>query len=295
MSDYLVKGMTTDGYFRIYTLDATETVQRAHEIHDTWSAASAALGRTMIGTILLATSGMQGDGKLTVKIQGDGPVGFMVADGTADATVKAYLANPHVSLDLNDQHKIDVRGAVGTTGTLSVTKMTPGDKTPYTGEVDLISGELGEDFTYYLAQSEQIPSAVGLSVFVNEDESIQVAGGFLVQVLPGATDEAISKLEATLQSLPLVSEMLREGDTPEQIMERIFPADELKRLETMPVKYQCDCSKARFAKALTAINPADLQQLIEEDHGAEAQCRFCHQKYQFSEAELRALQANAAK
>lgn len=291
MSDYLVKGMTTDGYFRIYTLDATQTVQRAHEIHDTWSAASAALGRTMIGTILLATSGMQGDGKLTVKIQGDGPVGFMVADGTADATVKAYLANPHVSLDLNDQHKIDVRGAVGTTGTLSVTKMTPGDKTPYTGEVDLISGELGEDFTYYLAQSEQIPSAVGLSVFVNEDESIQVAGGFLVQVLPGATDEAIAKLEQTLQELPLVSEMLREGDTPEQIMERIFPADELKRLETMPVKYQCDCSKERFAKALAAIKPADLQQLIEEDHGAEAVCRFCHQKYQFSEAELRAMQA----
>lgn len=291
MTDYLVKGITKNGMFRIYTLNATKTVEEARTIHDTWSGASAALGRTMIGTILLATSGRQGNGRLTVKIQGDGPVGYMVADGTADGKVKAYIQNPHVNLPLNDQHKIDVRGAVGTTGTLAVTKMTPGDKTPYTGEVDLISGELGEDFTYYLAQSEQIPSAVGLSVFVESDDSIGVAGGFLVQVLPGTSDEEISKLEATIKDLPLVSEMLRDGDTPEAIMERIFPADELKVLETLPVKYECDYSKERFAQALAAIKTADLKQLIEEDHGAEAVCRFCHKKYQFDEAELRSMLA----
>lgn len=289
MTDYLVKGITNNGMFRIYTLNATATVEAAHHIHDTWSGASAALGRTMIGTILLSTSGLQGEGRLTVKIQGDGPVGYMVADGTAQGTVKAYIQNPHVNLPLNDQHKIDVRGAVGTNGTLSVTKMTPGDKTPYTGEVNLVSGELGEDFTYYLAQSEQIPSAVGLSVFVESDDSIGVAGGFLVQVLPGASDEEISKLETTIKDLPLVSEMLREGETPETIMERIFPADELKVLEKLPVKYECDCSKERFAQALAAIKKADLKQLIEEDHGAEAVCRFCHKKYHFNEAELIAL------
>ncbi len=289
MTDYLVKGITNNGMFRIYTLNATATVETARQIHDTWSGASAALGRTMIGTILLSTSGLQGEGRLTVKIQGDGPVGYMVADGTAQGTVKAYIQNPHVNLPLNDQHKIDVRGAVGTNGTLSVTKMTPGDKTPYTGEVNLVSGELGEDFTYYLAQSEQIPSAVGLSVFVESDDSIGVAGGFLVQVLPGASDEEISKLETTIKDLPLVSEMLREGETPETIMGRIFPADELKVLEKLPVKYECDCSKKRFAQALAAIKKADLKQLIEEDHGAEAVCRFCHKKYHFNEAELTAL------
>ena len=289
MTDYLVKGITNNGMFRIYTLNATATVEAARQIHDTWSGASAALGRTMIGTILLSTSGLQGEGRLTVKIQGDGPVGYMVADGTAQGTVKAYIQNPHVNLPLNDQHKIDVRGAVGTNGTLSVTKMTPGDNTPYTGEVNLVSGELGEDFTYYLAQSEQIPSAVGLSVFVESDDSIGVAGGFLVQVLPGASDEEIGKLETTIKDLPLVSEMLREGETPETIMERIFPANELKVLEKLPVKYECDCSKKRFAQALVAIKKADLKQLIEEDHGAEAVCRFCHKKYHFNEVELTAL------
>ena len=289
MTDYLVKGITNNGMFRIYTLNATATVEAARQINDTWSGASAALGRTMIGTILLSTSGLQGEGRLTVKIQGDGPVGYMVADGTAQGTVKAYIQNPHVNLPLNDQHKIDVRGAVGTNGTLSVTKMTPGDKTPYTGEVNLVSGELGEDFTYYLAQSEQIPSAVGLSVFVESDDSIGVAGGFLVQVLPGASDEEIGKLETTIKDLPLVSEMLREGETPETIMGRIFPANELKVLEKLPVKYECDCSKKRFAQALVAIKKADLKQLIEEDHGAEAVCRFCHKKYHFNEVELTAL------
>lgn len=162
MEDYLVKSVAENGQFRAYAVNATALVEEAHQIHDTWSASSAALGRAMVGTLLLATSGLQGEAGMTVKIQGDGPVGFIVVDGTAQGTVKAYMQNPHVHLPLNAKGKIDVAGAVGKTGTLSVTKMAPGDKTPYTGEVNLVSGELGDDFTYYLAQSEQIPSAVGL-------------------------------------------------------------------------------------------------------------------------------------
>ncbi|MDO4903502.1 MAG: Hsp33 family molecular chaperone HslO [Limosilactobacillus sp.] len=287
-TDYLVKSMTKDGKFRAYAVNATQLVEKAHEIHDTWSASSAALGRTLIGTVLLATSGLEEEAGMTVKIQGNGPVGYIVTDGTAKGTVKGYMGNPHVSLPSNSKGKIDVSGAVGTKGTLAVTKMAPGDKTPYTGEVNLISGELGDDFTYYLAQSEQIPSAVGLSVFVNPDESIDVAGGFLVQVLPGATDEQIGELEKKIQSLPLVSEMLREGDTPENILARIF-GDDLKILDQQPVRYECDCSKQRFTHALGSLPEKDLKEMIEEDHHAEAVCQFCGKKYEFSEDELQLI------
>lgn len=287
-TDYLVKAISKDGKFRAYAVNATQLVEKTHEIHDTWSASSAALGRTLIGTCLLATAGLQGKAGMTVKIKGNGPVGFIIADGTAHGTVKGYMGNPHVSLPSKKEGKIDVAGAVGNQGVLSVTKVAPGDKPPYTGEVNLVSGELGEDFTYYLAQSEQIPSAVGLSVFVQPDESIQVAGGFLVQVLPGASDEKISQLESKIKDMPLVSEMLRDGDMPEDILKRMF-GDELKILETMPVAYRCDCSKERFAHALATVAKKDLKKLIEEDHHAEAVCQFCGKKYEFNEAELQQI------
>lgn len=293
-TDYLVKSMSKDGKFRAYAVNATRLVEKAHKIHDTWNGSSAALGRTLIGTLLLATAGLQGEAGMTVKIQGNGPVGFIVADGTAQGTVKGYMGNSHVSLPKNAKGKIDVAKAVGNEGTLSVTKMTPGDKAPYTGEVKLISGELGEDFTYYLAQSEQIPSAVGLSVLVSPDESIAVAGGFMIQVMPGASDEEISRLEKSLKELPMVSELLKEGNTPEDILKRIF-GDDLKILDQMPISYRCDCSKERFAKALASISPKDMEKMINEDHHAEAVCQFCGKKYEFSEDELKKIYAEMTK
>lgn len=289
--DYLVKAVADNDMFRAYAVNATNVVKEAQRIHDTWSASSAALGRTLVGTLLLSTAGLQGEAGMTVKVQGNGPVGFIVADGTADGTVKGYIHNPHVNLPLNSKGKIDVAGAVGKQGTLSVTKMAPGDKTPYTGEVNLASGELGDDFTYYLAQSEQIPSAVGLSVFVNKDDSIGVTGGFMVQVLPGAKDEQISDLEKSIKSLPLISELLRDGKTPEDILEMIFKGKELKVLDKMPVKYECNCSKERFAHALASVKKSDLEEMINRDHGAEAVCQFCGKKYEFSEDELKAMLA----
>ncbi len=221
MSDYLVKSLAYDGQLRAYAVDATKTVRQAQEYHDTWSAASAALGRTLVATLLLSEASLKGEGKMTVKVNGDGPLGAIVVDGNANGTVKGYVQHPHIHLPLNDKHKIDVKGAVGTTGFLSVTKDL-GLKEPFTGQVPLVSGELGEDFTYYLAKSEQIPSAVGLSVFVNDDNTIQTAGGFLIQVMPGATDEVLTKLEERLKDLPLVSEMMREGLTPEDILVKLF-------------------------------------------------------------------------
>lgn len=290
--DYLVKSVAEHGMFRAYAVRATNLVEKAHEIHDTWSTASAAFGRTLIGTLLLGTSGLQGKAGLTVKVQGNGPIGYMVADGTAQGTVKGYLHNPHVNLPANDKGKLDVSGAVGKQGILSVTKMTPGDKTPYTGEVNLISGEIADDFTYYLAQSEQIPSAMGLSVYVDTDDRVTMAGGFLVQVLPGASDEQIAALEKSIKGLPLVSDMLRNGDTPEDILKKIFQGQDLKILDKMPVAYQCDCSKERFANALASVKQEDLEAMIKEDHGAEAVCQFCGRKYKFSEDELKDILAH---
>ena len=225
--DYMVKSIINDGMFRAYVVDATNLVQEAQTRHDTWSASSAALGRSLVGTLLLASSVLKGEEKMTVRIQGDGPVGGIVVDGNANGTVKGYLQDPHVHLPLNSKGKIDVAGAVGTTGTLSVTKdLLVGE--PFTGQVELVSGELGEDFTYYLAQSEQIPSAVGLSVFVNPDNSIEVAGGFLIQVLPGASDEAITDLETKLSHLPLISQLLQEHKAPEDILYQLFEQDTVK-------------------------------------------------------------------
>lgn len=286
--DYLVKSVAVDGMFRAYAVNATGVVAEAQRRHDTWSAASAALGRSLVGTLLLASSTLKGDEKMTVKIQGDGPVGAIIIDGNANGTVKGYLQHPHVHLPLNDKHKIDVAGAVGHQGTLSVTKdMAVGD--PYTGQVGIVSGELGEDFTYYLAQSEQIPSAVGLSVFVNDDNSIEVAGGFLVQVMPGASDEKISELETRLAKMPLVSELLRDGKTPEDILHMLFADEEVKILDTMPVAFKCDCSKERFAKALASISRNEMEQLINEDHHAQTVCHFCGNQYEFSETDLKKI------
>ncbi|MDT6979995.1 Hsp33 family molecular chaperone HslO [Levilactobacillus zymae] len=292
MADYLVKSLVANGMFRAYAVDATDTVAEAQRRHDTWSAATAALGRTMIGTMLLSTSLLKGDEKLTVKVNGHGPVGAIVVDGNANGTVKGYLQYPHTSLPLNAKHKLDVKKAVGTQGMLTVTK-DQGLGQPYTGQVPLISGELGEDFTYYLAKSEQIPSSVGVSVFVEPDNSVKVAGGFMIQVMPGATDEAIARLEKRLKEMPMVSELLLDGQKPEDILNLLFKDEDVQILQKLPVEFKCDCSKGRFAAALASVSAAAIQEMIDEDHGAEAVCHFCGNKYQFSEDELRAILAKA--
>ena len=288
MSDYLVKSLAFDGQIRAYAVDATETVSTAQKLHDTWSAASAALGRSLVGTLLLASASLQGDETMTVKINGNGPVGGIVVDGNANGTVKGYVQNPHAQLALNDKHQIDVKRAVGTEGFLAVTKDL-GLKEPFTGQVPLVSGELGEDFTYYLAKSEQIPSSVGLSVFVNSDNSIETAGGFMIQAMPGAKEETISQIEKRLAEIPMVSEMMRDGKKPEDILNEILGAENVKVLDKMPVSYHCDCSRERFLGVLTSLPTDQLQEMADEDHGAEAVCHFCGKKYQFTEDELRKI------
>lgn len=291
MEDYLVKALAYDGLVRAYGVVATKTVAEAQERHDTWNTASAALGRSLVGGLLLGST-VKGDDKLTIKIQGDGPVGAIVVDANGHGEVKGYLQNPHVSLPLNEKGKLDVRGAVGTQGMFTVVKDL-GLKEPFSGQTPIVSGELGEDFTYYLAISEQIPSAVGLSVLVDTDDSIKVAGGFMLQIMPGADEAIISAIETNLANTPQISTLLDEGQTPEAILQSLLPDTKLEILEKMPVGFVCDCSKEKFATAIITLGAEEIQGMIEEDHGAEAVCSFCGEKYEYSEAELIALKEGA--
>lgn len=287
MNDYLLKAIAFDGQIRAFAVKATDAVGEAQKRHDSWNTATAALGRTMVGSVMLGAMN-KGEDVVTVRIQGDGPAGMIIVGANGRGDVKGYMQNPQVSIPLNAKGKIDVRGAVGTTGSLSVMKDL-GLKEPFSGQVPLVSGELGEDFTYYLANSEQVPSAVGLSVLVDTDDSVKAAGGFMIQVMPGATDETITEIENRIKDIPLVSRLIEEGELPEEILNRLLGEENVKILDKMPVQFKCDCSKEKFSAALISLGTKELQEMIDEDHGAEAVCHFCNNKYQFDENELTEL------
>lgn len=287
MTDYLLKALCYHGEIRAFALKATDTISEAQRRHDTWSASSAALGRTMVATLMIGAM-HKGDDKITVKVQGNGPAGSIVVDGNAHGEVKGYIQNTQVSLPLNANGKIDVRGAVGTEGILSVIKDL-GMKEPFSGQVPLVSGELGEDFTYYMANSEQIPTAMGLSVLVDTDDSIKAAGGFMIQVMPGASDETITAIEQKIAEIPMISRLIENGESPEQILDRLLGAENVEILEKMPIQFKCDCSKDKFASAIISLGVDEINDMIEQDHGAEAVCHFCNNKYHYTEEDLEDL------
>lgn len=287
MNDYLIKATTYNGKIRAYAIQSTETVEEAQRRQDTWATASAALGRTITVTAMMGAM-LKGDDSVTVKVMGNGPIGGIIADGDANGNVRGYVNNPHVDFDLNEKGKLDVARAVGTEGTVSVIKDL-GLKDYFTGETPIVSGEISEDFTYYFATSEQVPSAVGAGVLVNPDHSILAAGGFLVQVMPGADEAVIERLEDRIQSFPAISTLIREGKTPEEILYTLFDEENVNVMEKMPIRFQCKCSKERLANAIVGLGNDEIQQMIEEDHGAEATCHFCNERYVFTEDELKEL------
>ncbi|MDA9471439.1 Hsp33 family molecular chaperone HslO [Enterococcus sp. 5H] len=293
MEDYLVKALCYEGSIRAYAVCATNTISEAQKRHDTWSSSTAALGRTMVGALLLGAT-LKGDDKLTVKVQGNGPAGSIIVDSDGSGNTKGYIKNPHVSLTLNESGKIDVRGAVGTEGVFTVIKDL-GLKETFSGQTPIVSGEIGEDFTYFMAVSEQIPSAIGLSVLVDTDESVKAAGGFMIQVMPGADEKTIDFIEQRLQEVPMISRLIDEGESPEGILERLLGKDEINILEKMPVQFKCDCSKEKFGTAIIAVGLDEINAMIDEDHGAEAVCQFCGNKYQYSEEDLIELRDEALK
>ncbi|ALS37028.1 molecular chaperone Hsp33 [Enterococcus rotai] len=293
MEDYLVKALCYEGSIRAYAVCATNTISEAQKRHDTWSSSTAALGRTMVGALLLGAT-LKGEDKLTVKVQGNGPAGSIVVDSDGSGNTKGYIKNPHVSLTLNESGKIDVRGAVGTEGIFTVIKDL-GLKETFSGQTPIVSGEIGEDFTYFMAVSEQIPSAIGLSVLVDTDESVKAAGGFMIQVMPGADEKTIDFIEQRLQEVPMISRLIDEGESPEGILERLLGKDEIEILEKMPVQFNCNCSKEKFGTAIIAVGLDEINAMIEEDHGAEAVCQFCGNKYHYSEEDLIELRDEAIK
>lgn len=290
--DYLIKATAFENKVRAYAITSTHTVYEAQERLDTWATTTAALGRTLTITAMMGAM-LKGDDTITVKVEGGGPVGAIVTDGNAKGEVRGYAVNPHVDFDLNEKGKLDVSRAVGTDGTLSVVKDL-GLKDYFTGQVPIVSGEISEDFTYYFANSEQVPSAVGAGVLVNPDHTVLAAGGFIVQVMPGIEEDMVNRLEEQIQAFPPISMLIQEGKTPEEILERLFAGEDFKIHEKIPVHFQCNCSKERFRRAIQGLGNEEIQNMIDEDHGAEAVCHFCNEKYQFTEEELKALKTDSA-
>ncbi len=286
MKDYLVKATLFDGKVRAYAVHSTALVKEAQERQDTWATASAALGRTLTITSMMGAM-VKGDDTITVKVEGDGPIGAIVADGNANGDVRGYVTEPHIDFPINEAGKLDVKRAVGE-GSLGIVKDL-GLKDYFTGQVPLVSGEISEDFTYYFATSEQIPSAVGAGVLINPDHSVLAAGGFIVQLMPGADDDIITKIEQAIGSVPAISSLVEAGNSPEEILQTLFADEEIQFLETMPVRFQCKCSKERIVQAIQGLGEAEIKAMIEEDHGAEATCHFCNEVYQVTESELEEL------
>ncbi|WP_449538348.1 Hsp33 family molecular chaperone HslO [Ferdinandcohnia sp. Marseille-Q9671] len=291
MSDYLIKALAYDGKVRAYAIDSTKTVGEAQKRHYTWPTASAALGRTMTAGVMLGAT-LKGEAKLTIKVEGGGPIGIILVDTNAKGEVRGYVTNPQTHFDLNEHGKLDVRRAVGTEGTLSIVKDL-GLREQFSGQVPIVSGELGEDFTYYLVSSEQTPSSVGVGVLVNPDNSILAAGGFLIQLLPGTDEQTIAALEKRLNEIPPISKMIEKGLSPEDVLEEIVGKGNLKILEKMPVSFVCPCSRERIESAIVSLGTDEIQAMIEEDGKAEAQCHFCNETYHFSKEELIELKDQA--
>ncbi|WP_144555630.1 Hsp33 family molecular chaperone HslO [Bacillus sp. X1(2014)] len=291
MKDYLVKALAYDGNIRAFAVRTTETVTEAQRRHQTWRTASAALGRTLTAGVIMGAM-LKGEDKLTIKINGGGPLGPIVVDSNAKGEVRGYVTNPEVDFESNEHGKLDVRRAVGTDGVLAVVKDT-GLRDFFSGQVPLVSGELGEDFTYYFATSEQVPSSVGVGVLVNPDDTILAAGGFIFQLMPGTPEPIISKMEERLKTIEPISKLIERGLTPEQILEELFGKEQVKVLETMPVGFVCNCSKERFANAIVGLGAAEITAMIEEDGQAEAHCHFCNEKYLFTSEELEELKKEA--
>ncbi len=284
MNDYMIRATAADGQIRAFAATTKEMVETAKNAHNTSPIATAALGRLMTAAAMMG-SDLKGEGELlTLRIEGDGPIGglLVTADGKGD--VKGYAFNPDVMLPPNAQGKLDVGGSLGL-GVLSVIKDI-GLKEPYVGQTQLITGEIAEDLTYYFATSEQVPSSVALGVLMNKDNTVRQAGGFIIQLLPGASDEIIDRLEAKLSGISSITSLLDAGKTPEEILTDILGEFGLEILKKIPVQFHCDCERSRVEKAIISIGRKEIQDMIDEGKEIEVNCQFCNKHYKFSVDEL---------
>ncbi len=295
MSDTLMRGSSAGSEIRVLTAITTELVNEAQRIHHTYPTATAALGRLLTGAALMGAAGLKNEtDSMTIQIRGEGEIKNLVAVTDCQSHVRGYISNPYVDRPLNDKGKLDVGGAIGG-GYMSVVRDL-GLKEPYVGQTPLVSGEIAEDLTYYYAKSEQTPTSIALGVLVDTDNSVLASGGFMIQMLPGATDEMAKSLEEILKNLPPVTTMIRDGMSAEDILFRVTEGfSMICENKAVTPKYECKCSKERMEKALISIGADELTQLINEQGQAELTCQFCDNKYMFSKSELESLLKRAKK
>ena len=285
MSDYLLRAIANDNKMRVIIMESTEIVKTAKALHGTSVTATAAFGRVLTGISLMGAMQKNEGELLTISIKGDGPLEGVVATSDISSNVKGYIFNPSAELPPNNRGKIDVGGGIGK-GILTVIKEI-GKAEPSVGQVELISGEIAEDLTYYFAQSEQIQSAVVLGVLVDKNLSVKKAGGYILQILPDATDEDISAIENIIVNSPPLTTLLDEGNTPDDILEMLVGSFGYKILtRNEDVKYHCGCDKNKMKSVLKSIGETELQTILEEDKKAELLCHFCNSSYDFAEGEL---------
>lgn len=285
--DYMVRAIAADGYIRAFASTTKGMVQKAADIHITTPVVTAALGRLLTAGAMMGLM-MKGDKDvMTLMVRGDGPINGLTVTADSKGNVKGYPGDANVDVPLKKRGKLDVGRAVGK-GTLTVIKDL-GLKEPYTGKVELVSGEIGDDITYYFAASEQVPSSVGLGVLVNTDQSVKQAGGFIIQLMPGTPDEVIDALEEKLSKVTSVTAMLEDGQSPEDMIGTLLGDFEPEILEKHEIAFKCSCSSSRMAKALISIGEKELKSLIDDGEPAELRCQFCKKTYSFSVDELKEM------
>ena len=291
MSDQLIRAISQDGLIKVSAVSTRDLTERARQIHKTLPVATAALGRLLAGASMMGNALKEEAASLTLQIKGGGPLGTLLAVSDHEGNVRGAVENPAVDIPLREDGKLDVGAAVGNQGTLTVIRDLR-MKEPYVGSVGLLWGEIAEDIALYFVESEQIPTACGLGVLVDRDQSVLAAGGYLVQLLPGAEDETAAQLEASLRAAGPVTELLRQDPDPEVLLRRALPGLELGILEKSPIAYRCDCSRERMERALVSLGREELRAMIDEQGGAELTCRFCDNIQRFSKEELEALLAS---
>ena len=293
MADYIVRATAGDHQIRAFAATTREMVEEARKAHNTSPVATAALGRLLTAGSMMGIMMKGEDDILTIKIQGSGPIEGLTVTTDSKGNVKGYVFNPDVMLPPNQAGKLDVGGAVGE-GVLSVIKDI-GLKEPYLGQTILVGGEIAEDLTYYYATSEQTPSSVALGVLMNKENTVRQAGGFIIQLLPGASDEMIDNLEKKLGEITSITTLLDEGQTPEMILEHILGEFGLDIMERIPTRFHCNCDKSRVEKALISIGRKELQEMIDDGKNIDVNCHFCNKNYEFTVEDLKDLYEKATR
>ena len=292
-SDYIVRATAANHQIRAFAISSTNTIEEARQRHNTSPIATVALGRLMSAGAMMGAMMKGDDDIITIQIKGDGPIGGLTVTADAKANVKGYVNHPEVMLPLNSAGQLDVEKALGI-GVLSVIKDI-GLKEPYVGGTILVTSDVTQDITYYFATSEQVPTSVGLNVIMSKDNTVKSAGGFIIQLLPDASEEIISALEKKIKEVKNVTTMLEHGYTPEQMLEELLGEFGLDILDKIPTQFYCNCSKERMSRALISIGRKELSSLIEEGRTIEVNCHFCGSHYNFDVEELKDLLKKAVR